>query len=138
MDSFFLSLRQRSRVLWGVSILVALVLLYQVSYLHGVDKLADAGGFSEFFGKTLGLGGWSVYVSGVLEIGGPLLMLHWRTAFWGGLFVAVNMAVASAVVYQMGNVPTETLVYLGMGVVVMWMMRPGFLRTRPPITTVRA
>ena len=138
MSSLFLSLRQRSRVFWGVSILVGLVLLYKVSYLHGIGKLTDAERLVGFFGQALGFGIWSVYLAGAGEVVGPLLMLYWRTAFWGGFLTAVPMAVASFVVYQSGSFPLETLIYFGMSALVMWMMRPGFLRKKPEITKVRA
>ena len=137
MASLLISARNSSRLTWGISVLIGLVLLYYVTYLHGVGKLTGADGLAGFFAQALGVGVWAVVLSGIAEVFGPFMMLYWRTAFYGAVLVVVNFLTASWVVWQGGKFPTEELTYVVLGLIVAWMLRPDFLRPTPVITTVQ-
>jgi hypothetical protein len=137
MSSLFLAHKQRSLVWWGISIIAGLAMLYYLAWMHGVPKLQADPGLVSFFTDTIGFGVVAMYVAGIAETFGPILMLHWKTSFWGALLVLVNSLTASYVVYSLGNgFDTKLVVIIVVTAIVAWMMRPGFLRKAPEVTTV--
>jgi hypothetical protein len=135
MYTLFLRKKQMSKMYWGISVVVALYLLYKVSYAEGLAKLQAAPGNIEFF-NSLGFGIIGMYLSGFGEVFGPILMLHWKTSFYGAMLIAVNFSVATYAIYSGGQSNVMLFVFLALGLVVAWLMRPGFLRKTPEITTV--
>lgn len=60
-----------------------------------------------------GYSAWFVYVIGVVEVGGGLLVLHPRTAFFGGALIAIDMigAILTHLFTGIGS-PLFALIYL--------------------------
>jgi len=117
-SSSTLSPTQR-RIVWGVRILLALAF-----GAAGVSKLAGVPQMVQVF-EAIGFGQWFRYLTGVVEVGGALLLLVPATGFLGGLLLAVTMvfAVATHLVLIGGN-PAPALVLTGLSAFVAWRLRP--------------
>ena len=113
-----LSLTQR-RIVWGVRILLALAF-----GAAGLAKLAGVPQMVQVF-EAVGFGQWFRYVTGVVEVGGALLLLVPATGFFGGLLLAVTMvcAVATHLVLIGGN-PAPAVVLMLLSAFVAWRLRP--------------
>lgn len=107
------------RIVWGVRILLALAF-----GAAGLSKLAGVPQMVQVF-EAIGFGQWFRYVTGVVEVGGALLLLVPATGFLGGLLLAVTMvfAVATHLVLIGGN-PAPALVLMGLSAFVAWRLRP--------------
>ena len=107
------------RIVWGVRILLALAF-----GAAGLSKLAGVPQMVQVF-EAIGFGQWFRYVTGVVEVGGALLLLVPATGFFGGLLLAVTMvfAVATHLVLIGGN-PVSAVVLTGLSAFVAWRLRP--------------
>ena len=117
-SSTFSSLTQR-RIVWGVRILLALAF-----GAAGAAKLAGAPQMVQVF-EAIGFGQWFRYVTGVVEVGGAVLLLVPATGFLGGLLMAVTMVfgVATHLVLIGGN-PAPAMVLALLSAFVTWRLRP--------------
>ena len=107
------------RIVWGVRILLALAF-----GAAGLSKLAGVPQMVQVF-EAIGFGQWFRYVTGVVEVGGALLLLVPATGFLGGLLLALTMvfAVATHLVLIGGN-PAPAVVLTGLSAFVAWRLRP--------------
>ena len=117
-SSTFSSPTQR-RIVWGVRILLALAF-----GAAGAAKLAGAPQMVQVF-EAIGFGQWFRYVTGVVEVGGAVLLLVPATGFLGGLLMAVTMVfgVATHLVLMGGN-PAPAMVLALLSAFVTWRLRP--------------
>ena len=117
-SSTFSSPTQR-RIVWGVRILLALAF-----GAAGIAKLAGAQQMIQVF-DAIGFGQWFRYATGVVEVGGALLLLVPATGFLGGLLLAVTMifGVATHLVLIGGN-PAPAMVLALLSAFVTWRLRP--------------
>jgi uncharacterized membrane protein YphA (DoxX/SURF4 family) len=117
-SSTLLSPTQR-RIVWGVRILLALAF-----GAAGLSKLAGVPQMVQVF-EAIGFGQWFRYVTGVVEVGGALLLLVPATGFFGGLLLAVTMvfAVATHLVLIGGN-PAPAIVLTLLSAFVAWRLKP--------------
>jgi uncharacterized membrane protein YphA (DoxX/SURF4 family) len=117
-SSTFSSPTQR-RIVWGVRILLALAF-----GAAGTAKLAGAPQMVQVF-EAIGFGQWFRYVTGVVEVGGAVLLLVPATGFLGGLLMAVTMVfgVATHLVLIGGN-PVPAIVLALLSAFVTWRLRP--------------
>ena len=117
-SSTFSSPTQR-RIVWGVRILLALAF-----GAAGAAKLAGAPQMVQVF-EAIGFGQWFRYVTGVVEVGGAVLLLVPATGFLGGLLMAVTMVfgVATHLVLIGGN-PAPAMVLALLSAFVTWRLRP--------------
>jgi uncharacterized membrane protein YphA (DoxX/SURF4 family) len=120
------------RLSWPLQILVWALTLYVAYKLvpAGYGKVFDFQG-ADFF-EQLGLPFWIFVSCGVVELAGPLLMLVPKVSFYAALPTAVVMAAAS---FYNGWL-AETIILALICLVVAVLMRPGFLKKSPPITTI--
>ena len=111
--------RAQRRIVWGVRILLALAF-----GAAGLSKLAGVPQMVQVF-EAIGFGQWFRYVTGVVEVGGALLLLVPATGFLGGLLLALTMvfAVATHLVLIGGN-PAPAVVLTGLSAFVAWRLRP--------------
>ena len=107
------------RIVWGVRILLALAF-----GAAGAAKLAGVPQMVQVF-EAIGFGQWFRYLTGLVEVGGALLLLVPATGFLGGLLLAATMvcAVATHLVLIGGN-PAPALVLTGLSAFVAWRLRP--------------
>jgi len=107
------------RIVWGLRILLALAF-----GAAGAAKLAGAPQMVQVF-NAIGFGQWFRYVTGVVEVGGALLLLVPATGFLGGLLLAVTMVfgVATHLVLIGGN-PAPAMVLALLSAYVAWRLRP--------------
>ncbi|MGJ7613049.1 MULTISPECIES: DoxX family protein [unclassified Variovorax] len=107
------------RVVWGIRILLALAF-----GAAGVSKLAGVPQMVQVF-DAIGFGQWFRYVTGLVELGGVVLLLVPATGFFGGLLLAATMvcAVATHVVLIGGN-PAPAVVLALLSGFVAWRLRP--------------
>ena len=107
------------RIVWGVRILLALAF-----GAAGLAKLAGVPQMVQVF-EAVGFGQWFRYVTGVVEVGGALLLLVPATGFIGGLLLTVTMAgaVATHLVLIGGN-PAPAIVLALLSAFVTWRLRP--------------
>ncbi|MET3439594.1 putative membrane protein YphA (DoxX/SURF4 family) [Variovorax paradoxus] len=117
-SSLLVSPTQR-RIVWGIRILLALAF-----GAAGLAKLAGAPQMVQVF-EAVGFGQWFRYVTGVVEVGGALLLLVPATGFIGGLLLTVTMAgaVATHLVLIGGN-PAPAIVLALLSAFVTWRLRP--------------
>ena len=117
-SSTFSSPTQR-RIVWGLRILLALVF-----GAAGIAKLAGAPQMVQVF-EAIGFGQWFRYVTGVVEVGGAVLLLVPATGFLGGLLMAVTMAFAVAThLVLIGGSPAPAIVLALLSAFVTWRLRP--------------
>jgi putative oxidoreductase len=103
----------------GVRILLALAF-----GAAGAAKLAGVPQMVQVF-DAIGFGQWFRYVTGVVEVGGALLLLVPATGFFGGLLLAVTMACAVAThLVLIGGNPVPAVVLTLLSAFVAWRLRP--------------
>lgn len=114
------------RIVWGVRILLALAF-----GAAGTAKLAGAQQMVQVF-DAIGFGQWFRYLTGLVEVGGAVLLLVPATGFLGGLLLAATMvcAVATHLVLIGGN-PAPAVVLALLSGFVAWRLRPA---SRPVIS----
>ena len=119
MTSSFPTSPTQRRVVWGVRILLALAF-----GAAGVSKLAGVPQMVQVF-DAIGFGQWFRYVTGLVELGGVVLLLVPATGFFGGLLLAATMvcAVATHLVLIGGN-PAPAVVLTLLSAFVAWRLRP--------------
>jgi uncharacterized membrane protein YphA (DoxX/SURF4 family) len=107
------------RIVWGVRILLALAF-----GAAGASKLAGVPQMVQVF-DAIGFGQWFRYVTGLVEVGGALLLLVPATGFFGGLLLAATMVcgVATHLVLIGGN-PAPAVVLALLSGFVAWRLRP--------------
>jgi uncharacterized membrane protein YphA (DoxX/SURF4 family) len=120
------------RLSWPLQILVWALTLYIAYYLvpAGYGKVFDFQFYSFF--EELGLPFWLFITVGIVEIAGPLLMLVPKLSFYAALPTVAVMASAS----YFNGWSIDTISYAVIALIVAILMRPGFLKKSPPITTI--
>ncbi|MBT2335896.1 DoxX family protein [Variovorax paradoxus] len=109
----------RRRVVWGIRILLALVF-----GAAGIAKLAGVPQMVQAF-EAIGFGQWFRYVTGVVELGGAVLLLVPATGFNGGLLLTATMACAVAThLVLVGGSPAPAVVLALLSAFVTWCLRP--------------
>ena len=117
-SSTFSSPTQR-RIVWGLRILLALAF-----GAAGAAKLAGAPQMVQVF-EAIGFGQWFRYVTGVVEVGGAVLLLVPATGFLGGLLLTATMAGAVAThLVLIGGSPVPAIVLALLSAFVTWRLRP--------------
>ena len=118
-----LSLTQR-RIVWGVRILLALAF-----GVAGIAKLAGVPQMVQVF-EAIGVGQWFRYVTGVVEVGGAVLLLVPATGFLGGLLLMATM-IGGALTHLVliGGNPVPAVVLGLMSAFVAWRLWPEFRAT---------
>ncbi|WP_438999407.1 DoxX family protein [Variovorax beijingensis] len=107
------------RIVWGVRILLALAF-----GAAGLAKLAGVPQMVQVF-EAVGFGQWFRYVTGVVEVGGAVLLLVPATGFTGGLLLAATMAGAVAThLVLIGGSPAPAVVLMLLSALVAWRLRP--------------
>jgi len=107
------------RIVWGVRILLALAF-----GAAGLAKLAGVPQMVQVF-EAVGFGQWFRYLTGVVEVGGAVLLLVPATGFVGGLLLAATMAGAVAThLVLIGGSPAPAMVLLLLSAFVAWRLRP--------------
>jgi uncharacterized membrane protein YphA (DoxX/SURF4 family) len=124
MTSSTIASPTQRRIVWGLRILLALAF-----GAAGAAKLAGAPQMVQVF-DAIGFGQWFRYVTGVVEIGGALLLLVPATGFLGGVLLAVTMVfgVATHLVLIGGN-PAPAMVLALLSAFVAWRLRPQLVAT---------
>ncbi|WP_093174915.1 DoxX family protein [Variovorax sp. YR266] len=119
MTSSSTSSSMQRRIVWGVRILLALAF-----GAAGASKLAGVPQMVQVF-DAIGFGQWFRYVTGLVEVGGALLLLVPATGFFGGLLLAATMVcgVATHLVLIGGN-PAPAMVLALLSGFVAWRLRP--------------
>ncbi|WP_354336536.1 DoxX family protein [Variovorax paradoxus] len=119
MTSSSTSSPMQRRIVWGVRILLALAF-----GAAGASKLAGVPQMIQVF-DAIGFGQWFRYVTGLVEVGGALLLLVPATGFFGGLLLAATMVcgVATHLVLIGGN-PVPAMVLALLSGFVAWRLRP--------------
>jgi putative oxidoreductase len=117
-SSTFSSPTQR-RIVWGLRILLALAF-----GAAGIAKLSGVPQMVQVF-DAIGFGQWFRYVTGVVELGGAVLLLVPATGFLGGLLMAVTMAFAVVThLVLIGGSPAPAIVLALLSAFVTWRLRP--------------
>jgi len=117
-SSTFSSPTQR-RIVWGLRILLALVF-----GAAGIAKLAGAPQMVQVF-EAIGFGQWFRYVTGVVEVGGAVLLLVPATGFVGALLMAVTMVFAVAThLMLIGGSPAPAIALALLSAFAAWRLRP--------------
>lgn len=107
------------RIVWGVRILLALAF-----GAAGLAKLAGVPQMVQVF-EAVGFGQCFRYLTGVVEVGGAVLLLVPATGFVGGLLLAATMAGAVAThLVLIGGSPAPAVVLLLLSAFVAWRLRP--------------
>ena len=118
LASTFTSTTQR-RIVWGVRILLALAF-----GAAGLAKLAGVPQMVQVF-EAIGFGQWFRYVTGVVEVGGALLLLVPATGFIGSLLLTATMVCAVAThLALIGGSPAPAIVLTLLSAFVAWRLRP--------------
>ena len=119
MTTSSLSSPTQRRIVWGVRILLALAF-----GAAGAAKLAGVPQMVQVF-DAIGFGQWFRYVTGVVELGGALLLLVPATGFFGALLLAVTMACGAAThLVLIGGNPVPAIVLMLLSAFVAWRLRP--------------
>lgn len=106
------------RIVWGVRILLALAF-----GAAGLAKLAGVPQMVQVF-EAVGFGQWFRYLTGVVEVGGAVLLLVPATGFIGGLLLTATMAGAVAThLVLIGGSPVPAVVLLLLSSFVAWRLR---------------
>jgi len=107
------------RIVWGVRILLALAF-----GAAGAAKLAGAQQMVQVF-DAIGFGQWFRYVTGLVEVGGAVLLLVPATGFLGGLLLFATMVCAVAThLLLIGGNPAPAVVLALLSGFVAWRLRP--------------
>ena len=90
----------------------------------GIAKLSGVPQMVQVF-EAIGFGQWFRYVTGVVEVGGAVLLLVPTTGFLGGLLLTVTMGFAVAThVVLIGGSPAPAIVLALLSAFVTWRLRP--------------
>jgi len=117
-SSTFSSPTQR-RIVGGLRILLALVF-----GAAGIAKLAGAPQMVQVF-EAIGFGQWFRHVTGVVEVGGAVLLLVPATGFVGALLMAVTMAFAVAThLMLIGGSPAPAIALALLSAFLAWRLWP--------------
>ena len=106
-------------VAWILQLLTAAMFLGA-----GGGKLSGAAPMVQMF-ATIGAGQWFRYVTGVIEVGGALLLLMPSVAVFGGMLLASTMVgaiIAHATV--LGGFPGGPILLLCLSSAIIWLRRP--------------
>jgi len=115
------------RIVWGVRILLALAF-----GAAGAAKLAGAQQMVQVF-DAIGFGQWFRYVTGLVEVGGAVLLLVPATGFLGGLLLFATMVCAVTThLLLIGGNPAPAVVLALLSSFVAWRLRP---QSRPVAAT---
>ena len=107
------------RIVWGVRVLLALAF-----GAAGAAKLAGAQQMVQVF-DAIGFGQWFRYLTGLVEVGGAVLLLVPATGFLGGLLLLATMVCAVAThLLLIGGNPAPALVLALLSGFVAWRLRP--------------
>jgi uncharacterized membrane protein YphA (DoxX/SURF4 family) len=107
------------RIVWGLRILLALAF-----GAAGIAKLSGVPQMVQVF-DAIGFGQWFRHVTGVVEVGGAVLLLVPATGFLGGLLMAVTMAFAVAThLVLIGGNPAPAIVLALLSAFATWRLRP--------------
>ena len=107
------------RIVWGARILLALAF-----GAAGLAKLAGVPQMVQVF-EAVGFGQWFRYVTGVVEVGGAVLLLVPATGFIGDLLLTATMAGAVAThLVLIGGSPAPAVVLMLLSALVAWRLRP--------------
>lgn len=107
------------RIVWGIRVLLALAF-----GAAGLAKLAGVPQMVQVF-EAVGFGQWFRYLTGVVEVGGAVLLLVPATGFIGGLLLTATMAGAVAThLVLIGGSPVPAAVLLLLSAFVAWRLRP--------------
>lgn len=119
MTSSSLTSPTQRRIVWGLRILLALAF-----GAAGIAKLSGAPQMVQVF-EAIGFGQWFRYVTGVVEVGGAVLLLVPATGFLGGLLLTATMAGAVAThLVLIGGSPAPAIVLALLSAFVTWRLRP--------------
>lgn len=111
--------KTKTRVIWGIRILLALAF-----GAAGVSKLAGVPQMVAIF-HAIGFGQWFRYFTGVVEIAGAVMILVPRTAFFGGLWLGGTMLGAVAThLTLIGGSPVPAIVLGLLCALVVYQLRP--------------
>jgi putative oxidoreductase len=114
-----LSANANGRILWTLR--VALALAFGAA---GGAKLASVPQMVQIF-DLIGIGQWFRYVTGIVEIGGAILLLVPGTGFLGGLLLGVTMVFATAThLLVIGGSPMPAAVLAVLSAFVAYRLRP--------------
>ena len=110
--------------IWILSGLVALMMLFA-----GGSKLAGAEEQVKGF-AAMGFPPWFLYVTGVMEAGGAILLLIPKTAVFGVLVLGATMLGATITVLKMGDFAHAPIpfAFLVMIAVIGWLRKDAFLK----------
>lgn len=110
----------RARLLWGVRILLALAF-----GAAGAAKLTGAPMMVEVF-EAVGIGQWFRYCTGLIEVGGTLLLLLPAMGFYGSALLTVTMVGATLThLVLIGGSPVAAIVLGAASAWVALELRPG-------------
>ncbi len=115
-------LQRKTWALWTLQILAALAFL-----AAGGSKLAGVENMVALFDQ-IGLGQWLRYLTGVLEVGGAILLLVPRTAWIGGALLAYAMLGAVLTHLVIGDSPVLALLLFSVTALIAWHRWPGAVR----------
>ena len=119
MTSTSLASPTQHRIVWGVRILLALAF-----GAAGAAKLAGAPQMVQVF-DAIGFGQWFRYVTGLVEVGGAVLLLVPATGFLGGLLLFATMVCAVAThLALIGGNPAPAVVLAALSGFVAWRLWP--------------
>jgi putative oxidoreductase len=119
MTSSLPSSPAQRRIVWGVRIVLALAF-----GAAGAAKLAGLPQMVQVF-DAIGAGQWFRYLTGLVEVGGAVLLLVPATGFLGGLLLAATMACAVAThLVLIGGNPAPAVVLALLSAFVAWRLRP--------------
>lgn len=119
MTSSLPSSPAQRRIVWGVRIVLALAF-----GAAGAAKLAGLPQMVQVF-DAIGAGQWFRYLTGLVEVGGAVLLLVPVTGFLGGLLLAATMACAVAThLVLIGGNPAPAVVLALLSAFVAWRLRP--------------
>lgn len=105
---------------WNVTLWVLQVAAAANFLLAGGMKLAGAPEMVKLF-ETIGVGQWFRYLTGVLEVGGALLLLVPRACGLGALLLACVMVGAVAThLFVIGGSPLPAALLLALALVIAW------------------
>ena len=111
--------RAGNAVAWTLQILCALMFLFA-----GGSKLAGQQQMVDMF-QAIGLGQWFRYLTGIIEVGGALLLLVPSLAFFGAIALAATMVGAVAThLFVIGGAPAAPAVLLVATGAIAFLRRP--------------
>ena len=115
-----------------VGLSVLRVLLAAAFLAAGGAKLAGAPAMVELFQKV-GVGQWFRIVTGLLEVGGGILLLIPRLTFYGAvLLLLVMVGAVTAHLTVLGGNPAPPLILLVLNAVTAWLTRDTWVSDATP------